>query len=171
MIEEKIVVSDSNIFFDLLSVDLLKEFFSLPCEIATTDFVIDEIKQIEQKNAVNGFIKSKHLDVVNFEAEELFEISDLYNESDNNVSMPDCSVWYYAKRVDGRLLTGDAKLRKSAIEDNVKVSGILYIFDNLVEYGIITSKEATNKLSALLITNPRLPKEECEKRIINWKNR
>ena len=43
MIEERIVVSDSNIFFDLLSVDLLNDFFLLPCEITTTDFVISEI--------------------------------------------------------------------------------------------------------------------------------
>ena len=28
MIEERIVVSDSNIFFDLISVDLLNDFFS-----------------------------------------------------------------------------------------------------------------------------------------------
>lgn len=43
MIEEKIVVSDTNIFFDLLSVDLLDAFFRLPCEIATTN-VKNELK-------------------------------------------------------------------------------------------------------------------------------
>lgn len=43
MIAEKIVVSDANIFFDLISVDLLGTFFRLPCQIITTDFVINEI--------------------------------------------------------------------------------------------------------------------------------
>lgn len=43
MIAEKIVVSDANIFFDLISVDLLGSFFRLPCQIITTDFVINEI--------------------------------------------------------------------------------------------------------------------------------
>lgn len=34
---EKIVVSDTNIFIDLISVNLLDGFFSLPWEIHTTD--------------------------------------------------------------------------------------------------------------------------------------
>ena len=83
--------------------------------------------------------------------------------------MADCSVWYRAKETAGRLLTGDGKLRKSAEKDNVKVSGILYIFDNLVEYEIITKTEAVNSLEKLISINSRLPKGECEKRILEWK--
>lgn len=40
-----IVVNDTNIFIDLISVDLLDEFFSLPIDIHTTDFVINELTQ------------------------------------------------------------------------------------------------------------------------------
>lgn len=54
MIEDKIVVSDANIFFDLLSVDLLNDFFQFPCEIATTDFVIYEIQRTEQLKKSKG---------------------------------------------------------------------------------------------------------------------
>ena len=49
MITEKIVISDTNIFLDLLSLNMLDDFFSLPCDISTTDFVIDEIVQQAQK--------------------------------------------------------------------------------------------------------------------------
>ena len=66
-------------------------------------------------------------------------------------------------------MTGDAKLKKSAIEDSVKVSGILYVFDNLVEYEIIDKKVCAKKLEALIQINTRLPKGECEKRIEEWK--
>ncbi len=43
---ETVVVSDTNIFIDLISVDLLDEFFRLPFEIHTTDFIIHELKEI-----------------------------------------------------------------------------------------------------------------------------
>lgn len=38
-----ITVSDTNIFLDLISVNLLAEFFALPCKIHTNDFVLNEI--------------------------------------------------------------------------------------------------------------------------------
>lgn len=48
MIAETIIVSDSNIIFDLFYVDLLDDFLRLPCKITTTDFVISEIERNEQ---------------------------------------------------------------------------------------------------------------------------
>ncbi len=66
MIEESIVVSDSNIFFDLISVDLLESFFLLPCRITTTDFVISEIKTQRELDAVQSFIASGKLHVKSF---------------------------------------------------------------------------------------------------------
>lgn len=169
MIEERIVVSDSNIFFDLLSVDLLNDFFLLPCEITTTDFVISEIIKPEQLEKLQSFIDSKKLDVINFVNDGINKIFSIFQSNDNNASITDCSVWYYAKKVDGRLLTGDSKLRKSALADNVKVSGILYVFDNFVEYGILEKELCAKKLEELMQKNSRLPKGECEKRIVEWR--
>lgn len=170
MISEKIVVSDSNIFFDLLSVDLLNEFFLLPCDITTTDFVISEIIRPEQLDKIQSFIFSKKLEVIKFNTEEVNNIYALYQSNDNNASVTDCSVWYYAKSVNGRLLTGDGKLRKSASNDKVKVSGILYIFDNFIKYGILDKATCAAKLETLMQINNRLPKGECEKRISIWKS-
>ena len=94
MIAEKIVVSDANIFFDLISVDLdlLGSFFRLPCQIITTDFVINEI-------------------------------------------------------------TGDAKLKKSAMRDNIKVSGLIFVLENLIEYQIIDKERGADKLEYLMKIN------------------
>lgn len=170
MMNETIVVSDTNIFFDLLSVDLLDDFFRLPCKIATTDFVVNEIERPEQLGRLLAFIESKKLDVAAFESDEVNTITELYKNRDNNVSLADCSVWYYAKKNNGRLLTGDGKLRKSAEADNVKVSGILYILDNLIEYEILSKANCANKLANLINLNMRLPKSECEKRIKKWRH-
>lgn len=170
MITEKIVISDTNILLDLLSQNILEDFFSLPCDISTTDFVIDEIVQQAQQKIIDSFIKSKKLDVVQFNPSELSDIANLFATNTNNTSFTDCSVWYYAKQTNGRLLTGDGKLRKAAENDNIKVSGILYVFDNLIEYGILSEKEAADLLDKLLQINMRLPKDECEKRILAWRN-
>lgn len=170
MITEKIVISDTNILLDLLSLNMLDDFFSLPCDISTTDFVIDEIVQQAQQKIIDSFIKSKKLDVVQFSPSEFSNITNLFVMNPNNASLTDCSVWYYAKQTNGRLLTGDGKLRKAAENDNVKVSGILYIFDNLIEYGILSEKDAADLLENLMKINMRLPKDECEKRILAWRN-
>ncbi|MCR5606688.1 MAG: hypothetical protein K6F69_07730 [Treponema sp.] len=168
MIKEKLVISDTNILLDLISVDLLEAFFSLPCDFYTTDFVISEIIQPEQNRALERFTKTGRLEVVSFDPNELISITEVFEKNDNNASLPDCSVWYYAKKTGGRLLTGDGKLRKSAEADKVKVSGILYIFDNLVEYGILEAPLAADLLEKLTSINMRLPRGECQKRIADW---
>ncbi len=169
MIEERIVISDANVIFDLLSVQLLEVFFALPCEICTTDLVISEIERPEQQQIIQKFIKLKKLGVATFDFDEFSEILLLQSNSKNNTSIADCSVWYYAKKVDGRLLTGDGKLRAAAEKDNVKVSGVLYLFDNFVEYGLLSASEAAENLEALMNLNMRLPKAECETRIAKWR--
>ena len=169
MIEERIVISDANVIIDLLSVSLLEAFFALPCEISTTDFVISEITRPEQQKIIQKFVKSKKLSVVSFDADEFSEVILLRSKCPNNATIEDCSVWYYAKKVNGRLLTGDAKLRSAAEKDNVKVSGILFLFDNFVEYGILTASEAAENLESLMTCNIRLPKGECLSRIRKWR--
>ncbi len=170
MIQERLVISDTNILLDLISVDMLEDFFSLPCVFSTTDFVINEIIQPAQVKAIEKYTKSKKLDIVSFSFEEIIEITDIHSNNTNNASITDCSVWYYAKKTGGRLLTGDGKLRKSAEGDNVEVSGILYIFDNLVEYEILEKDKAADLLEKLMQINMRLPRGECEKRILVWRN-
>lgn len=41
-----------------------------------------------------------------------------------------------------RLLTGDKTLRTRTEGEGILVSGVLFIFDELMEHGIITQKEA-----------------------------
>ena len=99
MIREKLVISDTNILLDLISVDMLEDFFSLPCDFSTTDFVISEIIQPTQIKAIEKYTKSKKLDVVSFSFEEILEINDIHTTNTNNASITDCSVWYYAKKL------------------------------------------------------------------------
>lgn len=171
MIEEKIVISDTNILFDLMSVGLLDILFELPCEILTSDFVIDEIKQPEQRKLINGYVDSAKLRVRQFDFDEILLLNSMSEQSGSNVSMADCSVWYCAKIYNGRLLTGDAKLKRVASKDNVHVSGIIYIIENFIEYGYMDCYVGAEKLERLLDVNKRLPSSEFEKRIKEWRQR
>ena len=55
----KLIITDTNIFFDIISIGALPELFNLDYEINTTEFVIEEIKQSDQKEAIEVFIKAK----------------------------------------------------------------------------------------------------------------
>lgn len=165
---DTIVVNDTNVFIDLCSIDLLNQFFRLSQKIHTTDFVIDELKVEEQRTKVESFHQSGLLTVKVYAAEELLEVIEFQQKQDTNVSIADCSVWLYAQKNQYRLLTGDNKLRKTAIKAGTNVSGILYVFDQLVEQNIITPQEACEKLNLLGNINHRLPDKDIIVRLKRW---
>ena len=70
----KLIITDTNIFFDIISIGALPEFFSLDYEICTTVFVIQEIKLSDQKEAIEAFIRTKDLTVIEFTSDEIGEI-------------------------------------------------------------------------------------------------
>ena len=160
-----IVVNDTNIFLDLISVGLLDASFKLPIKFHTVDYVIEEIVNEEQKAKVIALINDAKLYVKEFDENEFREIINLYESRHNNVSIADCSVWYYAKKNDYRLITGDGKLRSSTTADGVIVSGILFLTDLLVDYKIVDKKVMAIKLKELCRINTRLPKKLIEERI------
>jgi predicted nucleic acid-binding protein len=67
----KIVITDTNVLFDVIKIGALPEFFSLDYEICTTVFVIQEILPSPQKEMVETFIRAKKLTVFGFSIEEV----------------------------------------------------------------------------------------------------
>ena len=167
---KKIVVNDTNVFIDLFNVGLLEGFFSLPWEIHTTEFVMLELTKEGQHDSVSQYKENGLLHISVFDSDVMTEILELYHQHMNqtNLSLADCSVWYYAKKNNYALLTGDRKLRRVSESDNVEVHGIIYVFDSLKEAGIISAREAAAKLRQLYSINPRLPKEAIERRLRQW---
>lgn len=167
---EKIVVNDTNIFIDLIDIGLLDYFIKLPWEFYTTKMVLSELKKKEQHVSIEELVKTFKIKVSEMNGNEVMEIVKLYhkNRETTNVSMTDCSVWFYAKSNHYTLLTGDMKLRKSATKDGVDVHGLLYVFGKMVEHNVLTKHEAAEKLNILKKQNNRLPMSEIEKRIKDW---
>ena len=165
---EKIVVSDTNIFIDLVKLELLGDFFSLPWDIHTTDFVINQLEVPEQKAAVTAFIKRKKLTVGKLNAAEVGIIAERSEETGGKISITDFSVCHYAQKNNYTLLTGDMNLRKVAVKENISVHGILFLFDELVKHAVLPSELAAETLKKLKGINTRLPLDEVDTRINKW---
>ncbi len=164
----EIIVNDTNIFIDLHSIGLLRALCDLPYDVRTVDFVINEISDADQSAALAALVSEGKIKVERFNIEELTEIIEEHSMVPGNLSIPDCSVCYYARKHSATLLTGDRQLRKYAEGNNVAVRGVLFIFDELVSKGVIVAEIAAQKLRELTNVNVRLPKSEIEKRITMW---
>lgn len=165
-----IVINDTNIFLDLYDVDLLDTFFQLPLQVHTVDFVVDEIKRPAQRVVIQQLISQGMLVVKDFSSASIPNLFQFNVECGGNLTLTDSTVIFYALSLSGcRILTGDRQLRNRAEERGIAVSGILYVFDQLVEHGLLPPSEAAQKLEALFKINTRLPKREIEVRIEKWK--
>lgn len=71
----KLIITDTNVFFDIISIGALPEFFSMDYDISTTDFVVKEILESDQKEQIESFIRARKLNVFKFSADEVEEIA------------------------------------------------------------------------------------------------
>lgn len=166
----KILVNDTNIFIDLHSVGLLKEMCRLPYEIHTVDFVVAEIADADQRRIFDELVARGGISVDGFTADEVIEIVEEHSSVSGNLSIPGCSVCYFARKHNVPMLTGDRRLRRYAEEQSIEVHGILFIFDELVRHDIISTSMAADRLEELFAINARLPKAEIRDRINRWRN-
>ncbi len=165
----KIAVNDANLFIDLWEVKLVEIFFRLPLDFHTTQLILNELEP-EQRKEFTNFIEADKLKVRYLTREE---IDDLDNISVNSrkLSREDLSVYFYAKELtDCMILTGDNRLRKEAQRQGFEVHGILWVFEQIVENGLLKAQLASEKLQELMSINLWLPVNECEKMIEKWKN-
>ena len=166
----EIVINDTNIFLDLYDIGLLDTFFRLPVRVHTVDFVVNEISRPNQTQAIRQLIDNGMLVVKDYSVVDIPNLFQFNVECGGNLTLTDSTVIYYAKSMPGcRILTGDRQLRNRAEQRGIKVSGILYVFDQLVELQLLPCAEASKKLAELFRINPRLPKGEVEARIEKWK--
>ncbi len=107
----KIVVNDANILIYLVKLELIDAFSKLDFDLHTTDFVLDELNDV-QKTPIVNLNNGKKLTVI--ETTETIDFQGITTilEKSTGLSFEDCSVWYYSKKMSGILLTGDGKLRK-----------------------------------------------------------
>ena len=158
----KIIITDSSVFFDIIMIQALPEFFALNFEICTTDFVIREILESEQKEQIEAFISSDKLTVFELSDKEIEEVENFKTKRFFK-TLIDKTILWKSIQLNCPLLTGDGKLRKEAIDQGLTVHGSLWVIQMLVENGIITAEAGIILLERLKKINDRLPFEEIEK--------
>ena len=160
----KIIITDTNVLFDVIKIGALPEFFSLDYEICTTVFVIQEILPSPQKEMVETFIRAKKLTVFGFSEEEVEEITNL-NTGRNLKRFTDKSLIWKSLHLNCPILTGDKKMREVGEKMGLEVHGSIWIIDELMDKNLISNDKAVTLLEQLLLANSWLPRHEIEKRI------
>jgi rRNA-processing protein FCF1 len=165
----KLFITDTNVFFDLMNIEVLPEFFGLDFEICTTDFVVNEILRLEQAEQIQNFIRSKQLTVFNFSADEIEEVVNLKTKRTLR-RIADKSVLWKALQLKCKLLTGDKSLRCEAEENGLEVHGSIWVVIMIVETKLLTAAKGIELFEKLKTVNDSLPKEEIEKLIKKFKS-
>ena len=166
----KVVINDANILIDLVKLELLEEFSSLNFELYTTDFVLEELN-LDHNKAIQLLVSAEKIRIITTENIEDIQGINTLLETSSGLSFEDCSVWYYSKKMNCTLMTGDGKLRKTARKDGIEVRGIIYIIDQMLIQNHLNFEQAIEKIESLYSLNNRLPKQELTKRLELWKNK
>lgn len=160
----KLIITDSSVFFDIIKIHALPEFFALEFEICTTDFVVNEIIESDQREQLEMFIHSGKLTVFVLSIVEIEEVNN-FQTTRFFRTLTDKTVLWKAKQLKCPLLTGDAKLRNEAKDQGVIVHGSLWAINKIVEQKIISPESGIALLKILKTVNDRLPLDEIEKLI------
>ncbi len=160
----KLIITDTNVLFDVIKIGALPEFFSLDYDICTTVFVIEEIKPSGQRELVDTFIRAKKLTVIEFTGEDVEDVVN-FDTVKGLKRFTDKSVIWKSVQLNCPMLTGDKKMKEIAENIGIEVHGSFWVIDELYNYNLISSEKAIELLEQLLKTNSWLPRNEIERRI------
>ena len=128
----KLLINDANILIDIVKLDLVEAFLSLNFDLHTTDFVFSEL-EIEQQNSLSSI----RLKIISTENNEDFTAIIQLLNSHKGLSFEDCSVWHYAHKMKGTLITGDGILRKKVTNAGLEVKGIIFILEEIKNQNLL----------------------------------
>jgi predicted nucleic acid-binding protein len=157
----KIAITDANIFIDIYKIGGLGWFSMLELEVHTTNWIINELTA-DQRVAVESIVMTTH--DVSIESIQRLELPSGLSEADKSIIC--CAELFIAD--DYAVLSNDNQLRKWCQTHQIKIHGVLWIFDNLVEKGLMLPSEAHDYLHNLMKINQWLPKSACEERLNRW---
>ena len=146
------ISSDTNIWIDFSAVDALAIPFRLDCTyLMSSDALEDE--WLSPKGRGNELIELG-LQAVKITTEEFYYAEEIRSRCPK-LSAYDTFALAIAKFRGIALLTGDGRLRKTAIEEGVTVRGTLWIFDELLRNGILSEEEYRKFMLAMKAQNGR----------------
>ena len=166
----KIAVTDACIFIDLIELQLTSQFFGLQFEIHTSLDVYNELFQ-EQQELLKAYRSVGKLTVHNLTSEEKSQIQ--AEPFPKSLSDNDKSVIFLAEKLKALILSSDKAVRKYSKTKAIEYHGMLWIFDRLIEDGLLSTAEAIIKIRTLVTNNIVYRNNmelngEIEKRVEKW---
>lgn len=155
----KIIITDTNIFIDLIKSNALDSSFSCSFEICTTDLVLAELA-LDQQKMLNNHIEVARLQVLELSDVEIRQAMELKTVC-NLKRITNKSILLKAIQLKACLLTGDRDLRKEGVRAGLEVRGSLWVLRQIWIAGI-TSKEHILEMLEELSRNTRLPQGALE---------
>ncbi len=162
---QKIAITDANIFIDLIETEIFEYLFQFGIKVHTTYEVFDQLSP-NQQEILKSFELNGELVIYCLSYYELVQLENLQFPA--GLELADRSVYFYANNIQGLVLSGDRKLKKYCESKQLRVNGIIWVFDQIHEFGLIQKADLVFKLKLLMKINKRLPVEECNKRIHAW---
>ena len=146
----KIAITDACIFIDLIELRLTSQFFGLQVEVHTSLDVYNELYP-EQQELLKAYQSIGKLIIHNLTQEEKIQIQ---NEAfPRSLSEIDKSVLFLAEKHNAMVISSDKTVRNYAKSRSIEYHGILWIFDCLIDFSLISGPDAIKKIQKLISNN------------------
>ena len=156
----RIVVTDANIFFDLIGIGALAFFFQLEHEVHTTVLVIDECDPADLAQ-LQAYIVNGKLQVRAFNEDEMKVVETTGRRK--GLRPADRSILLHALEMKGWVLSGDKDVRNECGEMKLECHGMLWCLRELLRNGHYDKSGCLSALEQLEAINKWLPGKDVEK--------
>ncbi|RTR05134.1 PIN domain-containing protein [Halomonas nitroreducens] len=156
-----LLISDANIIIDLEAGEILDTLFQLPYHFAMPDILYEE--EIEEGSPHLIAMGLKMLVVSGEYVEYAARLGEQYGDEPG---FNDRLALALAKQESCPLVTGDGNLRMLAAKEEADVRGTLWIFSEVIEFGLLTQQQALTALHRMKQRGRRLPWKDAEKTIL-----
>ncbi len=156
-----VLVSDTSVLIDLERGSFLEAVFRLPVEFAVPDLLYErELKDHGGPMLINLGLRVEELDG------NAVALALAYRRIRRSLSLPDSFALSLAKTYSWTLLSGDARLRAAALEEDVECHGVLWLLDHLQGHRIL-GQDALIEGLRRIAAHPRcrLPRTEVRARL------
>ncbi len=156
-----IIITDTNVFIDLIRSGALSHFFQLNYEICTTDLVVEEVKVPEQQQQLETFQANGRLKIIPLESAEIRDAVQMPTRWELK-GIVDRTVLLKAIHLQCMVLSGDGNLRKECEHRGLEVHGAIWVIREIWRTNLAETEYLLEMLDALG-GNRRLPEKELEK--------
>ncbi len=161
----QLLISDANILIDMDVGGLLRPMFRLDAIFAVPNILFEEELREQHPELPSLGLKSLDLSATSVEyADNLIARYQAIGASIN-----DFLALALAKQEQCPLLTGDAKLRIVAKNEQVDFHGTLWLIEQMVKSRVITGRQAGVAYRKMREAGRRLPWDEIEKQLVSFR--